>query len=356
MFLDAIAGIIRESLKLLLEMSPYLLFGFAFAGLLHVFVSLGAIARHLGSRNIASVIKSVILGIPLPLCSCGVIPAAISLKKKGASKGSVISFLIATPITGIDSILATYSLLGPLFTIYRILSASITALIAGFLTNWWAPHAKHVHAEGVEFDESCKACHDEHEAMEHVDFRGNRVREYFRYTVFELLDDIWKWLVIGILIGGLISYLIPADFINRYLGAGWQAMLIMLVVGIPMYVCATGSIPIAAALMMKGMSPGAALVFLLAGPATNAVTVTVVSKELGKAATAIYVISIAIMSVLFGMLFNKAWSYFNLAAPQILKPMTMLPLWLKWSSAALLIGLIILIVFKRMIGSKGHVH
>ena len=147
--IDAVRGIFAESVSLFLRMSPYLLFGFLFAGLLHVFISLGAIARHLGKRNLASIAKSVVLGIPLPLCSCGVIPAAVLLKKKGASRGSVISFLISTPITGVDSIFATYALLGPLFAIYRVFSSALTALVAGVLANFLTvpEHSEAGHSE-----------------------------------------------------------------------------------------------------------------------------------------------------------------------------------------------------------------
>ena len=256
---DIVLGVLKESLILFRDMAPYLLFGFMVAGILHVFISLSYVARHLGKNSVGSVIKSVILGIPLPLCSCGVIPAAVTLKKKGASKGAVISFLIATPITGVDSILATYSLLGLVFTVARIVAASCTALIAGILTNILVPRGYHEHGIEEEFDEKCPSCNPVENRPEEKQERS--LSAYLRYTFYELMDDIWKWLVIGTLLGGIIAYAIPDTFIHQHLGAGWVAMLLMLVVGIPMYVCATGSIPIAAALMLKGMSPGAALVW-----------------------------------------------------------------------------------------------
>jgi uncharacterized membrane protein YraQ (UPF0718 family) len=352
--MNVFLGILEESLNLFRDMSPYLLFGFMIAGLLHVFISLDVIARHLGKDSVGSVIKAVILGIPLPLCSCGVIPAAVTLKKKGASKGSVISFLIATPITGVDSILATYSLMGPLFTLGRIIAASATALITGVLANVFIPRDYHKHGVEEGFDEKCPTCNPEEEEAKSV-HKGWKIREYFRYTFYELMDDIWKWLIIGTLIGGLIAYLVPDTFIQKYLGSGWQAMLVMLVVGIPMYVCATGSIPIAAALMLKGMSPGAALVFLLAGPATNAVTITVVSKELGKAATALYVLCVAAMSILSGVLFDLVWNYMGLKAPSILAPMQMLPGWAELGATILLAGLIIFVALHGLF-TRGHKH
>ena len=353
--MEIVIGILGESLNLFRDMSPYLLFGFAIAGFLHIFVSVEWIARHLGKNSVGSVVKSVILGVPLPLCSCGVIPAAVALKKKGASKGSVVSFLIATPITGVDSIFATYSLMGLLFTAGRIVAASCTAFVAGVLTNFTIPPDHHVHGEEADFDERCPSCSPREELNHGHAANGSRVGEFFRYTFYELMADIWKWLVIGTLIGGIIAYAIPDAFIQQYLGKGWIAMLLMLVVGIPMYVCATGSIPIAATLMLKGMSPGAALVFLLAGPATNAVTITVVAKELGKGATALYVVCVAAMSIAFGLLFNMVWQGVGAKVSWALRPMQMLPDWVEWGSAAILGGLIIVLAVRGLI-RRGHAH
>jgi len=350
---EIIIGILRESLLLFKDMAPYLLFGFMVAGILHVFVSLNYVAKHLGKNSFGSVIKAVILGIPLPLCSCGVIPAAVTLKKKGASKGSVISFLIATPITGVDSIMATYSLLGLVFTVARIVAASCTALIAGILTNIFVPRGYHEHGIEKAFDENCPSCNPSEGKPEEK--RELSLTAYLRYTFYELMNDIWKWLVIGTLLGGIIAYAIPDTFINQHLGSGWIAMLLMLVVGIPMYVCATGSIPIAAALMLKGMSPGAALVFLLAGPATNAVTITVVSRELGRGATALYVACVAVMSIVFGILFDTVWFKLGEAVPNLMSPMQMLPAWFETGSAVVL-GVLIVVVAIHGLMHRNHKH
>lgn len=345
--LEVIQGILLESVYLLNKMSPYLLFGFLFAGILHVYVSLDFVANHLGKSNIGSIIKSVLFGIPLPLCSCSVIPAAITLRKKGANKGATVSFLVATPITGVDSIFATYSLLGFFFTVFRVIASSITALVAGFLTLLFT--RKDSCAHGIIEEEECIQCQQE-EKNDHKHFEGfQRVKELFHYAFVELLGDIWKWLAVGMLIAGVISYSIPDTFIKTYIGSTWLSMIIMLLIGIPMYVCSTGSIPIAASLLLKGISPGAALVFLLAGPATNAVTVTVVSKEIGKVGTVIYVLSIAVMSVLLGMLLNTLWSYFNLNISSILAPMDILPAWIGVSSSITLIFLIIISILNTKI-------
>lgn len=348
---DVIIGIFGESLNLFVDMAPYLLFGFMVAGILHIFISLGYIARHLGKNNVGSVVKAVILGVPLPLCSCGVIPAAVTLKRKGASKGSVISFLIATPITGVDSIMATYSLLGLVFTVARIIAASCTAFIAGILTNIFVPRGYHEHGIEEGYDENCPSCHPVASDEE----QERSFMAYIRYTFYELMNDIWKWLLIGTLLGGIIAYAIPDTFIHQNLGSGWIAMLLMLVVGIPMYVCATGSIPIAAALMLKGMSPGAALVFLLAGPATNAITITVVSRELGKGATALYVMCVAIMSVIFGVLFDVVWNKLGETVPHLLHPMKMLPGWIE-TGAAVILGTLIIIVAVHGMMHRNHEH
>jgi hypothetical protein len=220
------------------------------------------------------------------------------------------------------------------------------------LTNLLIPRDYHVHGIEEGYDERCPTCNPEEASVE--DHGGRGVAEYFRYTFFELVGDIWKWLLIGTLIGGIIAYAVPDTFIEGYLGRGFAAMLIMLVVGIPMYVCATGSIPIAAALMLKGMSPGAALVFLLAGPATNAITITVVSKELGKGATALYVFCVAVMSVFAGVIFNSVWDRFHAIAPSVLKPMQMLPHWVEWSSAALLGALIVFVALHSVVVRHEH--
>lgn len=332
--LEMITGVGRESLALLYQMAPYLLFGFLVAGVLHVFVTLDSVARHLGSSSVGSVLKSVIFGIPLPLCSCGVIPAAVMLKKKGASRGSVISFLIATPITGVDSIFATYSLLGPFFMIYRIIASAVTALVAGISANFLLPRGAIIPAvtEPPKSSHHCEVC-AAHPLHHH------RIAELFRYAFVELLGDIWRWLLLGLLIAGVISYAIPDELIERYLGANFSSMLVMMLVGIPMYVCATGSLPIAAALMFKGMSPGAAMVFLLAGPATNAVTITVVSRELGKGAAILYVLSIAVMSLVSGAILNWLWYDGGYSMDHRMHSMAMLPHGVEVVSAWILIAL-----------------
>jgi uncharacterized membrane protein YraQ (UPF0718 family) len=334
-----IKGIGLSSLHLFHQMSAYLMIGFLLAGLLHIFVSVEWISLHLQKRSLASIVKAVLLGIPLPLCSCGVIPAAVTLDKKGASKGSVVSFLIATPITGVDSILATYSLLGPVFALFRLIASSVTAITAGILVDLINLKGPNV-AKSVGHQE-CHICMANGDNG-HTHKFGEKLVSMFRYAFGELVGDIWKWLIIGTTIGGTIDYLIPAGLIRSYLGNSWTAMPLMLLVGIPMYVCATGSIPIAASLMLKGMSPGAALVFLLAGPATNAVTITVIMKEIGKSATLIYIATIGVMGIVFGVILNKIWYYIGETMPHVLERPWMLPHSINTISAFVLAGVIAL--------------
>jgi len=331
--MSILKSILIESYELLIEMAPWLLIGFFFAGLIYVFLPKERVTRHLGKANIMSVFKAALIGIPLPLCSCGVIPVVTSLRKQGASKGACLSFLTSTPTSGIDSILATYSLLGLVFAIYRVIASFITGLVSGFMANVFD---KGSIVEKVEIGEVCNICDDD---TLHTHTFADRIKTMFSYGFGELIEDTGKWIIVGILIGGLIMYFIPEGFIQNYLGAGFLSMLVMLAVGIPLYVCATGSIPIAAALMLKGLSPGGALVFLIAGPATNAVTITVISKYIGKKITVLYLLSIAVTSVLLGLLLNAVWG--NLEINKIVMQGRILPMPIKVGSAVLLLGLIL---------------
>ncbi|MFC1643823.1 SO_0444 family Cu/Zn efflux transporter [Candidatus Omnitrophota bacterium] len=299
-----IVGVLKESYFLLNKMSPYLVFGFLVAGVLHIFIKTETVSRHLGKSSLLSVIKASLFGIPLPLCSCSVIPAAMSLRKEGASRGAVLSFLISTPTTGVDSIFATYSLLGGLFTVYRIIASFVTGVLAGILSNLLLKEPAPVVENKPE---ECKFCRSEEKHTHSVLYK---IRGVFTYAFGDLLKDSGVALLVGIIIGGAISYFLPESFIETYLGSGMRAMVIMLLVGMPMYVCATASIPIAAALMLKGMDPGAALVFLVAGPATNTVTMMVVGKNMGKGALAIYLGSIMGGSIGLGMVLSWVYRYF----------------------------------------------
>ncbi|MBA7530376.1 hypothetical protein ES705_22579 [subsurface metagenome] len=346
--LELLVGIFLESVKIFQDMAIYLLLGFLLAGILYAFFPEEKVIKYLGKRNIKSVVNAAIFGIPLPLCSCGVIPTALSLKKQGASDGATVSFLISTPATGADSILATYGLLGPLFAIFRPLATFVSGVMGGTLVNFFQRgKVKEINPQITNSQVSGEQHQHKHSFWE-------KLRITFTYGYFDLLKSIAKWVLWGTLIAGVISYTIPASLIERYLSSNFLSMLAMLIVGIPLYVCATGSIPIVASLMIKGLSPGAALVFLMAGPATNAVTITVMAKNLGKRIVTIYLLSIALSAVFMGWLLNLLWSYFSKAHQQILiGKSSMLPPWLRISGAVVLFVLVVLNFLPKLKLKKG---
>jgi hypothetical protein len=295
-------SILSECWHLLLEAAPYVLFGFFAAGLLKGLVAEDFVVRHLGKSSGGSVFKAALFGVPLPLCSCGVIPAAIGLRKQGASKGASAAFLVSVPETGVDSIAITWALLGPLLAIVRPVAALLTATLTGLLINRLPEGPVEQEAATATCQDNCCG------AKEPLAVKAPlwvRIRAGQRYAFGDLLGDIGKWLLLGILIAGVISSLVPEALVGHYLGSEFMSLLIMLLVGVPLYICASASTPIAAALILKGLSPGAALVFLMAGPATNAATLTLVLRYFGRGATAIYLASIAFCSLLFGFLLNR---------------------------------------------------
>ena len=343
--LTILSGILKSVWFLLLEMSPYLLLGFFIAGVLNLIIPKEKIYKHLSGNKLSSIIKASLFGVPLPLCSCGVIPVAAYLRKEGAGKGSTVSFLSSTPTTGVDSILATYSLLGPLFAVIR----PVAAFFAGILSGSFAGVLeKKQNNEKIMFSEgnSCIMC-DIEESHSHNFFE--KIKYIFQYGFIELIDDAGKWILIGVIAGGIIGFLIPADFIEQYLSNPWLAYPIMLLISIPMYICATGSIPIAAALIIKGMTPGAGLIFLIAGPATNTATLAFVSGKLGKRILFIYLFSITIAALLFGLIVDHIWKISGEDINLITGSMKMLPIWFKIFSAILLSGLMIRAILKNLI-------
>ncbi len=343
--MNLILGVLRESFFLLNKMSVYLIFGFLFAGIIHIFLKEGIIAKHLGSGDLSSVVKASLFGIPLPLCSCGVVPAALSLKKEGASKGAILSFLISTPTTGIDSIFATYSLLGGVFAAYRVIATFISGVFAGIVANIFFHGEKNLSVP--EDKTKCKACLSHEHSTESHNFFG-KVSGVLKYAFVDLLEDNGLWLLIGIVAGGSISYFIPETFIEKYLGSVWQSMLIMLVVGIPMYVCSSGSLPIAAALMLKGMNPGAAFVFLFVGPATNSASLVVIIKELGMKAVIILLSSITICSVCLGWVLNYIWQFLNVdIESHLMHHSAVIPYWVELSASIVLLVCIFVNMFLR---------
>ncbi len=288
------------------EMSPYLLFGFFVAGLLSVLVSQRMVERHLGGQGMLPVLKASLFGVPLPLCSCGVIPVAMSLHKHGASKGSTISFLLSTPQTGVDSILVTYSLLGPVFAVFRPLVAFITGLIGGGLVNVFG-REEQTQLPDPPAPEPAGDCPHCSKKPKH------RLLNAMKYGFISLPRDIGKPLLVGLAIAALISTIVPDDFFAGRLGHGLPAMLVMMAIGIPLYVCASASVPVAAALILKGLSPGAAFVFLMTGPATNAAGLATIWNKLGRRTAILYLLTVAGCALGAGLLLDSLISSVDVA-------------------------------------------
>lgn len=287
---DILFSALDATWDMLNEMSPYLLLGFMIAGLMHAFIPGKLFSKYLAGSSFRSVTNAALFGIPLPLCSCGVIPTAMSLRKEGASKGAAVSFLIATPQTGIDSILATFSLMGLPFAIIRPIAAFLTALFGGQMVNRFANENENEN-HNPNPNEEHKCCHCHEEKVEHEESFGHKLHEAAEYAFGEMMEDIGKWLIIGIVAAGLIS-MIPSDWFAIFKDNTFASILLVLILSIPMYLCATGSIPIAVALMLKGLTPGAALVMLMAGPASNMASIMVIGKKLGKRTLVTYLCSI----------------------------------------------------------------
>lgn len=306
-----IQGILLEIWKMTLEASPYLLLGFFLAGVIRVFFHEEQIKKRLGKRKFSSVILASLFGIPLPLCSCGVMPVASSLRKSGASRGATTSFLISTPESGVDSIAISYAILDPILTLVRPVAAFITALFAGTLTNCFDREDN----QTVETTENCCSCSGSCEPKKTE--KSGLVKTFshgLTYSFFDLLPSISLYLIQGLVLAGLISYLIPESWIQQYFGTGMRAKIFMLIAGIPLYICATSSTPIAAAFILKGMSPGTALVFLLAGPATNFATMILVNKILGKFYLFLYLFSISFCAIILGVAIDILYSGLGIKA------------------------------------------
>lgn len=298
--MENVLGILMAVLDIINEMSPYLLLGFLLAGIMHAFIPDGWYVKYLSGNTIRSVVNAAVFGVPLPLCSCGVIPTAMSLRREGASKGAVVSFLIATPQTGVDSIFATYSLMGLPFAVVRPVAAFFTAIIGGTFVNMDACRQKESYGAGRESDVKIEAGTE----RKHVSF-GGRCVEALKFGFVEMMEDIGKWLVAGLVVAGLITVLVPDEFFETFKNSTTLSMLLVLCVSVPMYICATGSIPIAVALMMKGVTPGAALVMLMAGPACNVASILVINKVLGKKTLLLYLTAIITGSILFGVVIDQ---------------------------------------------------
>jgi HflK protein len=312
--------ILQEIWTVFKEASLFLLFGYIIGVLLNLLIPAKAFLKYLGVGKIKSVFWASLLGVPLPLCSCGVLPTALSLRKQGATKGATVSFLISTPETGVDSISLSYALMDPIMTVARPIAAFFTALTAGIVTNFWGedtpslpqsdqPPGTVTHQSNLPEVEQLVESPPLETLLEPPAVTPTRwIQEFYR-RFLELIDETSYWLVLGVVLSGIIAALLPPSFIEKYLSGGFTTMLLMLLVGIPIYTCASASTPIAATLILKGLNPGAALVFLLSGPATNIGAIVVLLKFLGRKVIALYLGSIVVSSLLAGYIVN--WIYLS---------------------------------------------
>ncbi len=342
-------------MDMFVDMSFYLMIGLIVVGFLNAYVKKEKILKHLGTNKFSSIVKASLVGVPLPLCSCGVVPTALELKRGGASNGAVISFLISTPQTGVDSIAATYSMMGIVMAVYRPIAAFFSGIFGGALVNLFAKNEK-INVD-VEIDTCCSdksssidscCCHKaepiasccstvehfhsgccesdlhhdhDHENKHHQESdhnhvtstETNKIKSALKYAFCDFLDEISTHFVIGLFLASLISAFIPSDFfVNMGMDKGILAMFGMVLIGVPMYICSTSSIPIALSLVEKGLSIGSGFVFLFTGPVTNIASIMMLASVLGKKLTSIYIGIVIGFSVLFGLLLDVIVEQFQL--------------------------------------------
>ena len=334
------ALLVENFLSLFLESAPWLLLGLVVAGIMHELVPVSLLQKHMGNNSIGAVSKAAVIGAPLPLCSCGVIPAAIGLRRSGASKPATVSFLVSTPETGVDSVSVSYALLGPVFAIVRPVAAVISAIYAGLMVRWLGDNGDveavtSAKADGHSTSSCCQAetshvktpddsvsvsccgtsplsvsaaaedscCGSSQKTKASSVSVMQKAVGVWQYATGKLLDDIIVWLLIGLALAAAIKTWVPTDFLTQW-GDGLMAMIVMALIGIPMYICATASTPIAVGFLAAGLSPGAVLVFLMAGPATNISTMGMINQEMGRRTLFLYLFSVISMSIASGYVLN----------------------------------------------------
>lgn len=323
-----IVGIATEIWHFTLEIAVYLLIGFFLAGLIRAFVTERALAHHLGGGGFGPVLKASLIGVPLPLCSCGVLPTAAGLRKGGAGRPATSSFLISTPETGVDSIAISWAMLDPLLTIARPVAALVTAVFTGTLQMWLLP-------------EPSTPPPAKDTGKEDIRSPVRKIADGMRYSYLVLMADIAWYIAWGLILAGLVSYFFPPDLFSTLPGGKWTQIGVMIGIGVPLYICATSSTPLAAALIAKGMSPGVALLFLLVGPATNISALTVIYNLMGLRSTLIYLAGIITAGI--GFCFATDWLYGMLAVDpmvSIAEAVEVMPGWLELPSALVLVALL----------------
>ena len=328
----------QNFLALFVESAPWSLLGLLVAGIMHELVPVSFLEKHMGSSSFGSITKAAVIGAPLPLCSCGVIPAALGLRRSGASKSSTISFLVSTPETGVDSVSVSYALLGPLYAIVRPIAAITSAIYAGLMVRFFAEAeevqqrqseatqslccgSKQAPKPEPQIQASASCCSSEkthvhnHESTDKPKHESSpsKITSVLSYASGKLLEDIVIWLLIGLALAAAIKTWVPTDFLTQW-GDGVVAMLVMALIGIPMYICATASTPLAVGFLAAGLSPGAVLVFLMAGPATNVSTMGMIKQEMGTRTLVLYLFSVISASIGFGYALNYLVASFSLAS------------------------------------------
>lgn len=305
--MDSLKNIALAVIELWNEMALFLLFGFAAAGVLSRIISAATVAKHMGGTSFWSIAKAALLGIPLPLCSCGVIPTGLWLRDHGAGRGATSAFLISTPQTGIDSLAITYSFLGWTFALFRPMAALISGLFGGLLLSKLSSEKDRPKTEATDAAGCC------HHARADSDTSSNKtsllihIREAARYGLVRIPKEIGPWLFVGVAAAGAMAWLIPARYFEQHLQSNLLSMLLMIALGTPLYICSSASVPIAVVLAMKGLSPGAVFVFLMAGPATNIGAIAILSRLLGLRATIIQTVSVMVSALLCGLALD--WIY-----------------------------------------------
>lgn len=339
--------LIAELLQIALTAAPWLLLGLVIAGMIKAWLPESLLQRWMGGRGLGSIVRAAVIGMPLPLCSCGAIPTAIALHRGGAGRGPTTSFLISTPGVGVDSILLTSVLLGPLMALVRVGGALVTAIATGLLVGLTRETAVAAPAPAV--SGGCCASSGCHDQRARVD-EPSGLRAGLRYAFSDLLDDISVWMFAGLLLAGVLVTLVPPDTLVRFSG-GLLALMLMAVVGIPLYICAAAATPVAAGLLLAGISPGMALVFLLAGPITSLATLAILRRELGTPALAVYLASVLCVTVLAGWLFDvvvgmAGWN----PVEQARQVQELLPHWLGWLALAVLMMVAVRPIRRRLLG------
>ena len=302
--MELVSGFLDNFIILLNAMSIYIIIGLFIAGILKQVIPDNFVSSHLGKNSTSSVIKATLFGIPLPVCCCSVIPLAQGLKKEGASKGSIQSFLISTPITGVDSILATYSLFGFVFVVFRIVSSIIIAITVGLVQNFVQKN-DNTKFDSLETSLGTSSCCSSSSCEANINVKESfSFIKVLTYGYIVLFNSMAKALLVGLVLGSLFVTFMPKEYTQVLFENQFLTYIVIILFSMPLYTCATASLPLAAAFMLQGMSPGAVFIFLTAGPATSAITMSVVYKMLGKTSLIIYSSTIAVLALLFGFIYD----------------------------------------------------